>query len=200
MMMFRNISNKSILLGFTILFIIPLRTNGKEFSASPATKGTGVSSSSSSSIFLRGKIPSFKLRQSYEHRLFPAAQYESYGEEDVIGFVHPKLADFSINVIGPETIHVILDPAIERFKTSLLERLPDFAEDYPVQNFTTSWKSTDKDSKIKGSTTTIELKTINIHVESSDVDLFHGVDESYLLIVQGPEEVLTIRKIVLHLV
>ena len=84
--------------------------------------------------------------------------------------------------------------------TSLLERLPDFAEDYPVQNFTTSWKSTDKDSKIKGSTTTTELKTININVESSDVDLFHGVDESYLLIVQGPEEVLTIRKIVLHLV
>lgn len=102
------------------------------------------------------------------HRIFPAAQEETYNNDDegVLGTV--CLKHLSILSFGPNGIEKVVDPAIHRFQKSLL-RFPDFKDDYQEN---------------PSNATLYGIDTLEIHVSSPNLDLFQGVDEGYSLLIK----------------
>ncbi len=104
----------------------------------------------------------FQQEIANKHRVFPAAQVESYTDSgSFVGYVKPNELEF----IGSDLSikNQVIAPAILRFQDALY-RFPDFKEDYKVN---------------PENADLFQIKTINIQVRSSDTSLYHGVDESY---------------------
>ena len=103
------------------------------------------------------------LGQAGHHVVFPAAKTENYADKNLdVGVIHPS--QLEIKILGPDQTHTVMDPALERFQSALMKILPDYAEDYPINPDSLDLH------KILG---------IEIHIVSSDTDLYHGVEERY---------------------
>jgi hexosaminidase len=112
--------------------------------------------------------------QVREHRVFPAAQTETYGS-GTVGFVKPKELVFrgSDSSIDNPVIH----PAIQRFAESLY-LFPDFKEDYEVN---------------PENEDLFQIKTVEIQIRSTNFKLYHGVDESYDIQIDNMSQVAILR-------
>jgi hexosaminidase len=112
-----------------------------------------------------------------EHRVFPAAQSETYSSaaRNTAGRVQPKDLQFTGSDFSIQ--NAVIKPAIERFQKSLY-RLPDYKEVYEENPERLDLTS---------------IHTVDVHVNSPDTNLYHGVDESYTIIIDELSHVVNLR-------
>lgn len=127
-------------------------------------------------IFPAAKAETENFRkQVNEHRVFPAAQSETYTENSgIVGFVKPK--DFVFQGSDSSIKNPVIHPAIQRFVESLY-RFPDFKNDYKVN---------------PENEDLYQIKTVEIQVRSTNFKLYHGVDESYEINIDDMSQVATL--------
>jgi hexosaminidase len=121
---------------------------------------------------------------TFDHRVFPAAQLEVYNHQDpprIMGILNPHQLSIHTRLQSPSqdstTIDKVLRPAMDRFLISL-SRLPDFAQDYPVN---------------PSNLTLLMYGGIEITVQSPNVRLYHEVPEDYELVVPDDSAVIRIN-------
>lgn len=130
-------------------------------------------------LYVQGRVRNNpgSRQQVNEHRVFPAAQQEIYTTgNSIVGLVKPKEIAFRSND-GFSVQNEIIREATMRFSKSLY-RYPDFKEDYQVN---------------PDNADLFQITIVEFQVKSNNTKLYHGVDESYEILIDDISQAATLK-------